>query len=132
MYYTTIENKDDADKIKSLLSMSVNTEDLLKLFTDEEVGLKSLIEELMKDITPLLEQLDIKEEDLTSNNLNMNEILEDSMKAGKPVIKCSDPEMKKKLEHVIDFIQTKVKDKIESGSINMDALKMFFNKKFNI
>lgn len=130
MYYTTIENKEDADKIKALLSMSIDTEELIKLFMDDEIGLKSLLDELMTEISPLLEQLNITEEDLTSNNLNMNEILEESMKAGKPTIKCNDPEMKKKLETIIDFIQTKVKSKLESGAINIDTLKMFFNKQF--
>lgn len=123
LYYTTIEDPEYAEKIKKILSMKIDDNLLLKLFTQDSLGIKKIVEEISEEMKPFLEQLDLKDLDVDLNSNSMQSIIQDALKSGTINIKGKTPEQTEKINKLITFIQEKVKEKIESGKININELK---------
>lgn len=123
LYYATIEDQEYAEKIKKILSMKIDDNLLLKLFTQDSLGIKKIVEEISEEIKPFLEQFDLKDLDVDLDSGNMQNIIQDALKTGTINIKGKTAEQTKKINELIQFIQEKVKEKIESGKININELK---------
>lgn len=122
MYYTTLEDKEEADRVKELLSLEIDANTLLDFFNNSNNGLMKIITDMAHEILPEVESLDIK----NVNKINIQDMIQNILKGDMDIDSIHnglDTEDKEKIKKVIEIIKVKVEEKISSGAINKNMLK---------
>ncbi len=130
MYYTTFEDKEEADKIKDLLSLEIDTNSILDFFNNDKNGLMKIVTDMAHEILPEVQALDIK----NIETIDIQNLIQSALKGNLDLESLSDKiniEEKEKVKQLIELIKIKVEQKINSGVINKNMLKdlmKYFNK----